>query len=415
MTTATFDDDNRPGEASEREPSDDCELAPRVPAGEFFSDPGARVAWAAITGLDEGQKHALLELLGSELAVPESRATPSQVRTARAVSAVREAAKIHSARGGKALRQEDFRSLHAEFGREHGWPSDGSIRRWLGGTWNDALRRAMLPAAPDGDAIVRELGPEYTREECVQAVLDYVADTGNPLPGFHSVINWARRRDVRARHGRRPRSTIVYQRLFGSWSNVLVAAGVVSADAVTGRVAGGDRGYGTSRPPVGINYTEEHIYAALREVAARLGRSPKQSEYQHERQLIFEEEQADGRPSRAMPSFSLIQGRYGTWDEALVTAGLPAVDGRRNARKRVERKPPIYSDEKMLAWIKEAFCELEHPFTSKAYIKWREAKLVAERAAGRFTRIPDFNTLYRRFGSWAQACERAGVPPMETR
>jgi hypothetical protein len=388
--------------------------AARVPAGEFFSDAGARVVWAAVEGLEEGQKHALLELLASELAVPEARSGEHARRQARAVSALREAFRIHQERGGEALRQEDYRSLRAEIGEERGWPADASIRRWLGGAWNDALRTAMLPAAPDGDAIVRELGPEYTREDCVKAIQDYIADTGNPLPGLHSVINWARRRDVRARPGRRPRAQGPYDRLFASWSEALAAAGVVAADSSTGDAIAGGPG-GPSRPPRAARYRDEQVRAALREVAHLLGRSPKSGEYMHLRQRIFERERAQGKPPRAMPSFSLINQRYGSWDAALIDAGLEPANGRQNARRSAEPKPPLYTREQLVGWIAQAFDELGHPFTSTAFIKWRAQALEAEREAGRFTRIPDYGVIYRRLGSWAAACELAGVPRRDHR
>jgi hypothetical protein len=39
-----------------------------------------------------------------------------------------------------------------------GLPPDGNLRRWLGGSWNDGLTRALLDAVTDGDSAMRPIG-----------------------------------------------------------------------------------------------------------------------------------------------------------------------------------------------------------------------------------------------------------------
>ena len=69
------------------------------------------------------------------------------------------------------------------------------------------------------------------------------------------------------------------------------------------------------------------IHAALREVAGRLGRSPRTAEYDRERLAIIAESDAAGAP-RTLPSRTVMYSRYPTWDDALVAAGLQPLGGR---------------------------------------------------------------------------------------
>jgi hypothetical protein len=376
----------------------------------FFTDLGARAVWAAVRELDEGLKHELLDLLAAELALPESRTDPSDVRVARAVSALREAHRKNEERGREHLEQGDYRSLRAEMGEGLGWPADSSIRRWLGGGWEYALRSACLPTPDGGVVAIAELGAAYSREECLQAVRDYLAEPGAlAVPDIHSVINWARRPDVRSRAGRRPRSQSPYDRLFGSWNAVLSEVGVVRAGSPTGAAVGG-RESGVSAPPRAARYTSEEIYAALREVAGRLEHSPKMHEYFDERLIIFQEEQALGLRPRSMVSSSVILRVFSSWDDALVDAGLSPVQGRRNARRSDQaHNANRYSEEEFLAAIQRAFQKMGHPFTSTAYIGWRRRTLVGPQAdgagSGSSQRIPGFPAITRHFGTWASSCE----------
>jgi hypothetical protein len=114
------------------------------PRTKKFVSPEAEIVWPAIKALDEASKHELLGRLGDHLAVAEDDRTPQGQRIARAVGALREAHRLFEAEGNQGpLTVEVFRRLRVEH-PEAGWPPDSSIRRWLGGSWNDALRRARL-------------------------------------------------------------------------------------------------------------------------------------------------------------------------------------------------------------------------------------------------------------------------------
>ena len=107
---------------------------------------------------------------------------------------------------GEVLTSYAYERLRCELGRKGDWPPESSIRRFVGGTWNDALRRAALDPVADGDALRTQLGGRLTPEECAAAVRECSEETRDPLPTYSSYIAWCRRPDVRRRPGRRPHS-----------------------------------------------------------------------------------------------------------------------------------------------------------------------------------------------------------------
>lgn len=178
---------------------------------------------------------------------------------------------------------------------------------------------------PDGDALVRELGGALTREECLAAVREYATETGIELPTLTGYLRWARSPNVRRRSDRRPSSQGPLDRLFGNWADVLVQAGIAKPDAVGGigrsvrkSTADGRVVYLRS----GYCYTDKQLRGALREIAGRLGRSPKTTEHKVARDELLAGELSVSAAPRAFPSLSMIQKRYESWDDALRDAGL---------------------------------------------------------------------------------------------
>ena len=253
------------------------------------------------------------------------------------------------------LAYEALRRVH---GRRLGWPPEASIRRWFAGTWNDCLRAAGVVLVPDGDAVVRELGGAFSREEVLTAVRACAKDLNEPIPTLTGYLRWAKRADVRRRPGRRPLAQNVFERLFGGWPATLVAAALVEPDPIGGvghtrTTTGGGR---TVRSRSGFAYTEEQLREALREIARRLGHSPKTQDYRRERERLLEEHLAAGLPARAFPSLSMLQKRFAAWDEVLIDAGLAPVAGRQNPAPSDARRGPLpLDDEQLLAAMREAY------------------------------------------------------------
>lgn len=288
------------------------------------------------------------------------------------------------------------------------WPDDRSIRRWLGAaTWNDALRRARLATTAEGDAIVRQVGPAYSHEEIHEALRECARERGVP-PSFDAYISWARRPDVHARPGRRPMSQNPFDR-YGGFLACVESAGLIkragSAAAEPAATPGLIRSAAYFVP-------DEELQAALEEVAERLGRSPRVTEYVEQRQQIFEETSAAGQP-RALPSYNTFHRRHGdkTWDEILMHYGLDPLGGRHTGRRTGPKGPlgeQLDRDE-MLDTLHECWEAHERKLTVAAFRKWRVEQTLRDLEAGVVRRIPDYTSYLSYFGSWERALQAAAA------
>lgn len=291
-------------------------MSNRGKARERFQEPAARVVWAGICALDEGMQHLILEELRERLHIVERRESPRETRAARAVAALREASELLEGRSPSVGEYRGLREAHPECG----WPPDGSVRRWLGGTWNDALRAARLDADPKPQPTIYEQGPELTADEALAALLAAAEDLGCPVHAisFQAYLAWARRDDVRRRPGRQPRSQYPFQRLFGSWRGALAAAAAQVAKR-GGRPGDPERAVvpaGASGQ--GYRYTDDELMASIDEVLGELlgsdgRRFPTATAYSLGRDRIRKREREQGLPPRAIASYAALQKRYRTW------------------------------------------------------------------------------------------------------
>lgn len=376
------------------------------PRAERFENAACGPVWAAFLALPEGDKHLMLRALREHLAVTEERTGPTAVRQARLVAALRECAEIL----GHSPSVKEYRTLQR--GREGLWPPDGTIRRWVGGLWNDALQVARLDAVPDADVLIIEHGPQFTAEEAV-AALRHCAQELKQVPVLSSYLSWARREDVRRRPGRRPKTVAVFQRLFGSHPGALVAAGLEGAPGRLGPLREGV----AIRSVRGYRWTDEQLAEALRETAEIVGGSPTVQVYIHVRTKRIDEAHRQGR-SLALPSYSAFHSRFRCWDAALAAADLPTRGGRGVASVPRRPGPPgtgrRYSDEDIFAAIRVCWMEIGEPFSSPRYTEWRAGQQEADTAAGRrVRRIPSYHVIWGRFGSWEAGVAAALDLPAE--
>jgi len=352
-----------------------------------FTDPCSEIVWAAIKTLDESLQYQLLRELSTELAIAvENPRTPSD-KVLAAVHALKVVADVldHSSS------VKDYRAVREAL-PELNLPPDGTIRRWLGASWNGCLRRAFLEAVTDGDFASRPIGlnDRYDDEEVLQATRECTSELGH-APTITEYFQWARRPDVRERPGRRPLSFQPFMR-FGGLRAALVAAGVIGENgaryAANGRVL-----------PLRYRYRNDDITGALLMVAARLGRSPRPAEYQMERQRIHDELLPQGE-IRPLPSMDVVRKRYGFWNAALEKAALaPVADP---SHPNLGKRYPSYSPAEKLDWIRRAWAECGEPFTAATYKRWRVRTIKTTGAA-----IPCLPNLERTFGGWKRARELA--------
>jgi Homing endonuclease associated repeat len=170
-----------------------------------------------------------------------------------------------------------------------------------------------------GDALESLLGAAFSADEAREALQECARDLGH-APCFSEYHAWAHRAEVVQRGGRRPLSEGPFVRLFGSFQNAIIAAGLAD-DARSAFTANGHLRAAHYR------VSDEQIFEVLREVAAWLGHTPNTTEYLHAREEMYELSRQQGRP-RILPSYPTIMRRFGRWSNALAAAGLAAADGR---------------------------------------------------------------------------------------
>lgn len=181
-----------------------------------------------------------------------------------------------------------------------------------------------------------------------EELLDHIRNLADKLGKVPTQVEM---RDYGDRHPQ------TYHYRFGSWNNAIEQAGL---DPHTSRSSGES------------SYTDEDLLTHIRELADELGRAP----------TMREMDDADGRP--APVTFS---DRFGSWNEAIEQADFaPQPRGPRR----------IYSDEELLDHI----CEFADNLG-------RTPKYKEMQKAG----PPSVDTMQRRFGSWNEAVEAAGLEP----
>ncbi len=276
------------------------------PRGALFRDPSATVVWAGICALDEASQHDVLKELQMRLAVFDTRKGDLNQKRARAIAALRQAAQLL---GGKSPSIKDYRRLARE-NPALDWPADGTLRRWMGGGWNDALEQAHLEPVAEPLAAEPGLGPKFTNDELTTALKQCAIDI-NRTPTSDQYMHWSTRPDVRTRPGRRPTSIGTFQRRFGGWVAALAAAGLTQ-DGINGKpFMNGHR----------QQYTDKELFEAMDRIRRRIGHTPTVTEYSAERKKVLEEE-SRGRgdasdpttPNRSFPSYGVTQYRFGTWN-----------------------------------------------------------------------------------------------------
>lgn len=372
------------------------ENSPLPRRGERFADAVLNAIWAAILALPVAMQHLLLDELRTLLGRNDERGSHA-ARQQVAISTLRECAELL----GRSPSVGDYRSLRAEH-PEFNWPADSTLRSWLGGSWNDCLRAARLPAVPDGDVVVGQWGQAIAPEEAIAALQSCATELGT-IPTLHTYLNWTRRPDVVARSGRRPQSQGPFIRIFSGFPQAIIAAGLTSEDSVENATR-------RERLRVASYFiTDEICTDALVRVADKLGRSPRVRDYIREREALLDAADptdANGEALKALPAPSTIQQRFGIWDAALEAAGLEPLGGRRTGikgRRGQHRKGPQIKTDEVIACLVEAYEAKGDPFTGAAYRAWRSEQIERDRVARRLRRVPSYDVVWSRFGNWTNA------------
>lgn len=368
-----------------------------------FASLETEVVWAAVERLDIAQKHILLDALTEELFVdPHLRVNGPSAREARAVLALREATKLlgHSPSIGEF---SDLFERHPEYG----WPHASRVRAWLGSnSWNLALERAGLEACAS-DAIIREkVGARFSEGSLIRhlrlAAAELGGGEGDAGEGygdrgftFEQYSHWARRPDVVARHGLLARSLQTFIRVFGSWSEAYMAAGLREEHVLVN--SRGVTRYARHK------YERSDLKKALKLAAEKLGHSPTVVEYRTLRAKLRQEgtllpsEDAIRRPFASAKSSGEDATGNEDWAAACVDAGL-AHPG--------ESVTAAFSEEEMLRFVAQAIAAGHD--TARGYDEWRDSIRHDSKKEGKKLRVPSSTSVRKRFHSWTKAVAAAG-------
>jgi Homing endonuclease associated repeat len=373
------------------------------PHWQRFDRKELEACWAAIGTLDIADKMTLLRELATDIALAGAKRRNNYQMTVAAVMSLRSAAEIL----GRSPTQYEYRRLTAEL-PELDLVPDGTLRRWLGGNWNQCLARALLDAVSEGDFVTLCEGDSFSEAELVEAIRMYIAEHDDRIPTFSQLMIWTHMPSVRARPGRRPLSHAPFTRL-GGYPAVLERNGIVSKDArrfdLRGRML-----------PLAWRFTDEELRAAVNQVTVELGRPPREADYLDARDAQRVRVAAGNAPAETiLPSVSTLKKRFGpTWSDVLEAAGHPRLESTRRARQPLHHSRVRWERDEVLEAVNQAWVEVGEPFTKDAYMSWRKRKLALAAKNGEPLRIPHSEPICRMFGGWPQACD-ACLPPSTTK
>jgi len=176
-----------------------------------------------------------------------------------------------------------------------------------------------------------------------------------------------------------------YRTRFGSWPNVLIAAGLASNGKIAAR---------TRRVDWASGQPLQHLRDATEELGVQRLRH---EQYAWRAQRIAQ--QIANNDTTAVATGHAICQRYGGWRLALVAAGLMSSTAAENMRGGAGRG---FTDADIEHTITRFAAESTGSPTQSAYTRWRRAVMDRERD----THLPSPVTLGRLAGSWIAVRDR---------
>jgi hypothetical protein len=184
----------------------------------------------------------------------------------------------------------------------------------------------------------------------------------------------------------------IFQKLFGSWRDALIAAGAKPGAMVA------------RKRPRALRFTKDEAVASLRVAYRELGDPFSALRYDywvHTRDR--RQSSASARSGSPSPSSVTVSQIFGGWRPA-----VEQVLGAHALRPRKVRRPEFTTDDLVEAW-RHCANEVGHPPSLNEYFKWRIAVMESEPSRA----IPAPMTLMRRLGRgcWSGLAAMIGDPP----
>lgn len=190
------------------------------------------------------------------------------------------AIQAHAARHGQPPLAQDWQRSASELDAAH--PTAATVSNLFNSFSNAVIAAGFEPR-----------NTKWTKRQALAAIRDYGAEHGS-VPSSEAWQNSSYEPDSRP-----SAATII--RLFGSWKEAVIAAGLVPAPR--------------RRPPkTNRRWTHETVLEAIRFWAAEHGRPPRSTDWRHA---------ADASaPGGAHPNYKAGRLLFGSWPEAVEAAGL---------------------------------------------------------------------------------------------
>lgn len=276
---------------------------------------------------------------------------------------------------GPSVRQYDEWRRTVAAGRAA--PSSGQIRRRFG-SWR-ASQEAVF-GRPGADPLRRRLGPArvaFTRDEAIAGLKRFIVENPGAPITKRTYLRWARFACARERAARLPTSGDPFLRLFGSFTDAVIAAGIPVANPMPG---------GPSRP----GHFAARSRQALEEFIVECGAPVTQPRYDR-----WRTRQAAAGVLPVAPTTNTVVRAFGTWTTAVTLVAGAQATNRTHGRGRE------YTDRELLGGLRACARATGRRPTLSSYRAYR-----ARRAeAGEQLAAPE--TIRSRLGLWSEAVDRA--------
>jgi hypothetical protein len=259
-------------------------------------------------------------------------------------------------------------------------PSATYIANTWQGSWSQAMHELGLQPAPDHAARrMAKTGSRRTDEELLEHVRECAAELGHP-PTYGEHTAWQREKLANGVGYVRYLGKQTYRSRFGSWPNVLIAAGLASDGKIAAR---------TRRVDWASGQPLQHMRDATNELGAQRLRYEQYDAWRKRRIA----QQLARNDMTAVATGHAICQHYGGWRLALVAAGLMSSAAAENMRGGAGRG---FTDADIEQTITRFAAESTEPPNRSAYTRWRDAVMDRERD----THLPSFITLGQLAGGW---------------
>lgn len=291
------------------------------------------------------------------------------------------------------------RGAYDRWRQKQDWPSEWPSSQLIANTFGSWARAKEVAGETSlADVMARRLvenGRALTRGEILAGIKLY-AETGEPLT-LTRYISWARKEMQREDRelDRFARSAPSINRVFGSWADLIVEAGLADRLAAERRP-----GFEPSGNPE--DYTADRVKHWMATAAPECGgRLMTRERYDRWASMQTSDALKDGR-RLVIPRSATAMRHFQSWPHALAAIGLISED---EATERQGRRGKFKSTAFLTESLAQALEDLGARPTCAEYQEWRRLRQLHGDASAKL--IPACDTIAGRLGGWQAALDAA--------